>query len=125
GLLAAAESAGGLIAAEMSHDGLPWRADVHDALLTRMLGPRPAPGMRPKVLQGLADQISAAFGAHVNPDSPQQLVKAFAGAGFPVASTRAWVLKQIDHPAVPFVLEYKELARLHTAHGWSWIDTWV
>jgi DNA polymerase-1 len=22
-------------------------------------------------------------------------------------------------------LEYKELARLHAAHGWSWLDTWV
>jgi DNA polymerase-1 len=125
GLLAAAESAGGLIAAEMSYHGLPWRADVHDALLTRMLGPRPAPGMRPRVLQDLADQISAAFGSHVNPDSPAQLLKAFASAGFSVTSTRAHVLKLIDHPAVPYVLEYKELSRLHTAHGWSWLDTWA
>lgn len=124
-LLAAAESAGGLIAAEMASAGLPWRADVHDQLLTELLGPRPAPGMRPRLLQGLADRIATAFGQHVNPDSPQQLVKAFASAGFSVTSTRAHVLKQVDHPAVPFVLEYKELSRLHTAHGWSWLDTWV
>ncbi|MEO5874692.1 MAG: bifunctional 3'-5' exonuclease/DNA polymerase [Streptosporangiaceae bacterium] len=125
GLLSAAESAGGLIAAEMSHDGLPWRADVHDELLTGLLGPRPAPGMRPRLLQDLADQISAAFGAHVNPDSPAQLLKAFAAVGFAVESTRALVLKQIDHPAVPHVLAYKELARLYANHGWSWLDTWA
>ncbi|HSP75033.1 MAG TPA: bifunctional 3'-5' exonuclease/DNA polymerase, partial [Cryobacterium sp.] len=39
-LLLAAESAGALIAAEMQFAGLPWRTDVHDALLTRELGPR-------------------------------------------------------------------------------------
>ncbi|WP_170180813.1 bifunctional 3'-5' exonuclease/DNA polymerase [Actinomadura pelletieri] len=126
-LLAAAESAGSLVAAEMSHDGLPWSAAEHDALLTELLGPRPTGGLRPRKLQGLADRISAAFGAgrHVNPDSPAQILKAFASAGLPVASTRAHVLKRIDHPAVPLLLEYKELSRLHTAHGWTWLDTWV
>ncbi|MFD0692353.1 bifunctional 3'-5' exonuclease/DNA polymerase [Actinomadura fibrosa] len=126
-LLAAAESAGSLVAAEMSHDGLPWSAEEHDALLTELLGPRPTGGLRPRVLQDLADRISAAFGgrAHVNPDSPAQIIKAFAAAGLPVSSTRAHVLKRLDHPAVPLLLEYKELARLHAAHGWAWLDTWV
>ncbi|MBA9004666.1 bifunctional 3'-5' exonuclease/DNA polymerase [Thermomonospora cellulosilytica] len=126
-LLAAAESAGALVAAEMTHDGLPWRADRHDALLTELLGPRPAPGLRPRRLQELADRISAAFGARqpVNPDSPGQLLKAFAAAGVPVPSTRAHVLRRVDHPAVPLLLEYKELARLHAAHGWAWLDAWV
>ena len=35
------------------------------------------------------------------------------------------MLRGIDHPAVPFLLEYKELARLHSAHGWAWLDEWV
>ncbi|GGQ38623.1 DNA polymerase-1 [Actinomadura coerulea] len=126
-LLAAAESAGSLVAAEMAHDGLPWSADEHDALLTEMLGPRPTGGLRPRRLQDLADRISAAFGprVHVNPDSPAQIIRAFASAGLPIASTRAYVLRQVDHPAVPLLLEYKELARLHAAHGWTWLDTWV
>src|SRR5690606_12995055 len=38
-LLIAVESAGALAAAEMGHHGLPWRADVHDELLTELLGP--------------------------------------------------------------------------------------
>ncbi|TDC56093.1 bifunctional 3'-5' exonuclease/DNA polymerase [Actinomadura sp. KC345] len=127
GLLGAAESAGALVAAEMTHDGLPWSAEKHDGLLTELLGPRPSGGLRPRRLQDLADRISAAFGprTHVNPDSPAQILKAFASAGLPVPSTRAHVLKRLDHPAVPLLLEYKELARLHAAHGWAWLDTWV
>jgi len=41
GLLAAVESAGGLSAAEMRARGMPWRADVHNALLEGLLGPAP------------------------------------------------------------------------------------
>lgn len=131
-LLAAAESAGGLIAAEMAHHGLPWRADVHDRLLTDLLGPRPGGGgrhgvgLRPRRLQALADEVVAAFdGRPVNPDSPAQIVRAFRSAGVTVASARSSVLRDVDHPAVAPLLEYKELARLHAAHGWAWLDTWV
>jgi hypothetical protein len=130
GLLVAAESAGGLTAAEMTAAGLPWRTDVHNQLLTEMLGPRP-PGVRsnqrPARLAELVERISAAFGIgkQVNPDSPAQLVKALAADGVRVSSTRFSVLREIDHPAIPLLLEYKELSRLHAAHGWSWLDTWV
>ncbi|WP_433517412.1 bifunctional 3'-5' exonuclease/DNA polymerase [Nonomuraea sp. CA-143628] len=124
-LLVAAESAGALIAAEMGHDGMPWRRDVHDALLTELLGPRPVHGMRPAKLQALADEVSAAFGHPVNPDSVQQLVKAFKGAGVALKTTRSWELKQLDHPAVAPLLAYKELARLYSFHGWVWADQWV
>ncbi|WP_228771842.1 bifunctional 3'-5' exonuclease/DNA polymerase [Actinokineospora iranica] len=125
-LLVAAESAGGLAAAEMSHHGLPWRADVHTALLTDLLGPRPLPGARPAKLAALAERISVAFaGRPINPDHPPSIVRAFAREGIEIASARAWVLKEVDHPAVAPLLEYKELARLYVAHGWSWLDSWV
>lgn len=125
-LLVAAESAGGLAAAEMTADGLPWRPDVHDRLLTEVLGPRPAAGMRPRRLAALADAIRAELHAPaLNPDSPAQLTKAFAAEGLSLPSTRAHVLREVEHPAVPLLLEYKELARLYTADGWEWLDTWV
>ncbi|MET7327795.1 bifunctional 3'-5' exonuclease/DNA polymerase [Nonomuraea sp. NPDC005650] len=124
-LLVAAESAGALIAAEMSHDGMPWRRDVHDALLTETLGPRPVHGMRPAKLQALADEVTAALGQPVNPDSVQQLVKAFKAAGVTLKTTRSEELKKIDHPAVAPLLSYKELARLYSFHGWVWADQWV
>jgi hypothetical protein len=126
GLLAAVESAGGLVAVEMQARGVPWRADVHDALLASLLGARPAAGLQPPRLAELASQISAAFGGRpVNPDSPAQLIKAFGTDGVRIESTRSWVLRDVDHPAVPLLLEYKELARLHTANGWAWLDEWV
>ncbi|HEY6275539.1 MAG TPA: bifunctional 3'-5' exonuclease/DNA polymerase [Streptosporangiaceae bacterium] len=125
GLLVAAESAGGLIAAEMGSHGLPWRADVHDRMLTEQLGPRPVPGLRPARLADLAARIADAFGRPVNPDSPAQVIRALAADGVRVASTRSAVLREVDHPAAPLLLEYKELARLHAAHGWAWLDEWV
>ncbi len=124
-LLVAAESAGGLAGAEMGHDGLPWRTEVHDALLTGLMGPRPSPGLRPRRLQELADAIGEALGRRANPDSPAQLIKAFAAVGVTIPSTRSQVLRAVEHPAAALVLEYKELARLWGAHGWSWMDTWV
>ncbi len=124
-LLVAAESAAGLAAAEMGYHGLPWRADVHDALLTQQLGPRPVPGLRPARLADLADRITGAFGHPVNPDSPTQVIRALAADGVRVTSTRSAVLRQVGHPAAPLLLEYKELARLHAAHGWAWLDEWV
>ena len=42
-----------------------------------------------------------------------------------IPSTRLGVLREVDHPAVPVLLEYKELSRLHTANGWAWLDEWV
>lgn len=125
-LLLAAESSGALVAAEMTHAGLPWRADVHDRLLAELLGPRPAGGQRPAVLERLAAELRTALGAPgLNPDSPADLLRALRGAGLPVADTRSWTLEQLDHPAVPVLLEYRKLSRLMTANGWAWLDAWV
>ena len=131
GLLAAAESAGGLIAAEITAAGLPWHADVHDRLLTELLGPRPGPAaggaLRPARLAELAAAITRALGSvrPVNPDSPAQLLKALAASGIRVRSTRSAELRAVDHPVIPLLLRYKELARLHSANGWTWLDTWA
>jgi DNA polymerase-1 len=124
-LLVAAESAGALIGAEMGHDGLPWRADVHDELLLELLGP-PQPVGPPRRIAELAAAVNAAFGMRgLHPDSPAEVLKAFARAGITVPNTRAWVLRGVDHPAVAPLLEYKELYRIWTAHGRAWCDAWV
>jgi hypothetical protein len=126
GLLVAAESAGALAAVEMAAAGLPWRPEAHDAVLTELLGPRPRAGTAPRRLTELAARIGEAFGGQrLNPDSPAQLLKAFAAAGTPLPSTRSHVLRGVDHPAVPLLLAYKELSRLHAAYGWTWLDAWV
>jgi DNA polymerase family A len=124
-LLCAAESAGALAAVEMGRDGLPWSAAVHDDLLTGLLGPRPAGGARPALLNDLALRIQDALGRPVNPDSPAQMLPAFARAGVHLNSTRSHELKAVDHPAAALLLRYKELSRIHAAHGWAWRETWV
>jgi DNA polymerase I len=128
-LLAAAESAGALIAAELAFDGLPWRADLHDAVLTELLGPRPFGDAKPRRLVELTARIGAEFGYPrsrvFNPDSPTQVVKALRDAGFPVDSTRSRVLRGVGHPAAALLLEYKELSRLFAANGWAWQDAWI
>ncbi|TCB98598.1 bifunctional 3'-5' exonuclease/DNA polymerase [Micromonospora zingiberis] len=125
-LLVAAESAGALIAAEMGAAGLPWRADVHDAVLAELLGEPSPVGGPPRRLAELAARIAEAFGVRqLHADSPAELLRAFARAGVELPNTRAWVLRGVDHPAVPLVLEYKELYRIWTAHGRSWRDAWV
>ncbi|MFE7121049.1 bifunctional 3'-5' exonuclease/DNA polymerase [Streptomyces sp. NPDC057654] len=125
-LLTAAESAGTLVAAELNRAGVPWRADVHRELLAGLLGERYPGGLEPQRLAELAERVSAAFGgARVRPDLPADIVKAFARDGIALTSTRAWELKEIDHPAVEPLLQYKKLYRLHTAHGWSWLQSWV
>ena len=125
-LLLAAESSGALAAAEMTSAGLPWRADVHERLLTGLLGPRPAHGSRPARLEALAQEVRAALRApELNPDSPGALLTALQAAGLAVEDTRSWTLEQLDHPVVPPLLEYKRLSRLVTANGWAWLDAWV
>ncbi|WP_055628057.1 bifunctional 3'-5' exonuclease/DNA polymerase [Streptomyces hirsutus] len=124
-LLVAAESAGMLVAAEMNRAGLPWRADVHRAVLDDLLGERYAGGGEPRRLAELADEVSAAFGRRVRPDLPADVVKAFAQAGIKVSSTRRWELESLDHPAVKPLIEYKKLYRIRVAHGWSWLQDWV
>lgn len=125
-LLLLAESAGALAAAEMRFVGLPWNVAEHDRQLTEALGPRPVAGQRPAALSRLAAQIGAALEAPgLNPDSPAELLGALRNAGLDVKTTRKWELREIDHPAIAPLLEYKKLSRLHTANGWAWLDAWV
>ncbi|MDY6055244.1 bifunctional 3'-5' exonuclease/DNA polymerase [Micrococcus sp.] len=135
-LLVAAESQGALVAAQMRHAGLPWRRDVHEALLTERLGPRPPEGARPARLQEVAEQVGRDLGAPgLNPDSQKDLLRALRGAGVTVDSTRQWELQawaarggaEAERRAalIAGVLEYKALQRLWTANGWHWLDTWV
>ena len=126
GLLLAAESAGALVAAEMSHAGVPWRVDVHERLLLDRLGPRPPRGGRPAKLEALASQVREAFDApRLNPDSRPELLAALRRAGLDVQDTRASSLRALEHPGIGPLLDYKQAAHLFSTNGWAWIDQWV
>nr|WP_246298972.1 bifunctional 3'-5' exonuclease/DNA polymerase [Nocardioides panaciterrulae] len=126
GLLLAAESAGALAAAEMTHAGVPWRVDVHERLLAQVLGPRPPRGARPQGLEALAAEVREAFEApDLNPDSRPELLSALGRAGLKVADTRASSLRALEHPGIAPLLQYKQLAHLFQTNGWAWLDQWV
>ncbi|MCS6554421.1 bifunctional 3'-5' exonuclease/DNA polymerase [Curtobacterium flaccumfaciens] len=125
-LLLTAESAGALVAAEMLHAGLPWRADVHERLLEDALGPRVPYGVRPRRLDEIAAVVRERLDdPGLNPDSPADVLKSLRRAGLMVTSTRKWELQEIEHPVIEPLLEYKRLARLLTANGWTWLDDWI
>lgn len=125
-LLLAAESAGALVAAEMTYAGVPWRVDVHEQLLADRLGPRPPRGARPVKLEAVASDVRLALGAPgLNPDSRPELLAALRRAGLEVQDTRASSLRALEHPAIAPLLAYKQLAHLFSTNGWAWIDQWV
>lgn len=124
--LMAAESAGALIAVEMTFAGVPWSAEIHNDILVEALGPRPILGARPAKLEDLAVQIRELLDAPaLNPDSPKELLKALRSAGMDVKSTAKWEIRDHKHPVVPVLLRYKKLHRIMTANGWTWMDEWV
>lgn len=126
GLLLAAESSGALVAAEMTHAGVPWRSDLHERLLTDLLGPRPPRGARPLGLEALAAEVREAFGVPgLNPDSQPELLAALRRAGLDVEDTRKSSLRALEHPGIEPLLRYKQASHLFSTNGWAWVDQWV
>jgi DNA polymerase-1 len=126
GLLLAAESAGALVAVEMTYAGMPWRSDVHERLLTDLLGPRPPRGARPQGLEAVAAEVRAAFDAPgLNPDSRPELLAALRRAGLEATDTRKSSLRALDHPGIAPLLRYRQLSHLFSTNGWAWADEWV
>ncbi|WP_104086286.1 bifunctional 3'-5' exonuclease/DNA polymerase [Arthrobacter sp. GMC3] len=125
-LLTSAESACALVAAEMQYEGIPWREDLHRRLLHELLGPEPTGYVHPEKMDELAATLRAALDAPaLNPDSPQELMRALHRAGIDVKSTRSWELMEFKHPAIEPLLAYRKLSRLFTTNGWTWLEQWV
>ena len=125
GLLIAADSAGGLIAAEMTAAGLPWRPTSTTRCWPSCSGPRPAGWRGTRARRTAAGPAGGADGADLGgvrrraAGEPGLAGSARPGAGRQTGSRchrpGSSVLREIDHPAIPLLLEYKELARLHAA----------
>lgn len=125
-LLLAAESAGALLAAEMSAAGVPWSREVHLALLEETLGARPAAGVAAPKVQELAAVIRSALGdPAASLDSQPKLLRSLHRVGVLAASTSRWELAEYDHPVIAPLLQYKKLTRLASANGWAWLDEWA
>lgn len=125
-LLAAAESAGALVAVEMRAAGLPWDEVAHDGILRGVLGQRPAAGGLPSRLVEAGERVRAALGdPGLSLDSPPKVLRALHRVGVGAASTSRWELAEYNHPAIAPLMEYKKLARLLSANGWAWLEQWV
>ncbi|WP_373283528.1 bifunctional 3'-5' exonuclease/DNA polymerase [Sediminivirga luteola] len=125
-LLLAAESAGALAAVEMGTAGVPWDEEEHSRILTETLGPKPAPGQKPARMAELAHEVRRALNEHdTSLDSPPKLLRSLRRAGINVQSTSRWELEDQEHPVIEPLLQYKRLARLHSANGWAWLTEWV
>ena len=99
-LLVAAESAGALVAAEMGRGrAAVARRRARRAAAASCSGPRPAGRGRAAPAGRAGRRIAAAFGGQpLNPDSPAEVLRAFARAGIALPSTRAWVLRERRPP---------------------------
>ncbi len=105
---------------------MPWREELHEQILADYLGPRPPAGHRPAKLEALTAELRQLLNSPaLNPDSPQELMRALHRNGIEVKTTRQWELKESSHPAIEPLLAYKKLSRLHAANGWAWLDAWV
>ncbi|MFG6401485.1 bifunctional 3'-5' exonuclease/DNA polymerase [Microbacterium sp. P04] len=125
-LLAAAESAGALVAAELRAAGLPWDADAHDRILAETLGARPTSGALPSLVAAKASEVRAALAdPTASLDSQPKLLRALHRVGVVVESTSRWELARHEHPVVAPLIEYKRMMRLLTANGWHWLDEWI
>ncbi|MGA7204512.1 MAG: bifunctional 3'-5' exonuclease/DNA polymerase [Specibacter sp.] len=125
-LLLSAESACALVAAEMQYEGIPWRKDLHRRLLDELLGHEPAGYTHPPKMEALAAELRTLLDSPtLNPDSPQELMRALHRAGIDAKSTRSWELQEFKHPAIEPLLAYRKLSRLFTTNGWAWLDQWV
>ena len=115
-----------MIAAEMQHAGVPWREELHEQILADYLArARPWATGRPNLEALNRGTARPAAVPALNPDSPQELMRALHRNGIEVKSTRQWELKESNHPAIEPLLAYKKLSRLHAANGWAWLDAWV
>ncbi len=125
-LLTAAESAGALVAAELRAAGVPWDAAAHDRILVDTLGERRPGGGQPVKLAAAAERVREVLGdPAASLDSQPKLLRALHRAGVLVESTSRWELAEQQHPVIEPLLEYKKLARLLSANGWTWLDEWV
>ncbi|MGM1016419.1 MAG: bifunctional 3'-5' exonuclease/DNA polymerase [Actinomycetota bacterium] len=125
-MLCAAESAGGLVAAEMQIAGLPWDRATHERILIETLGARSSSGGAPARMGELGDRVRDLLDDRtLHLDSHPKLLRALHRVGVLAESTSRWELAQHDHPVIAPLLEYKKLARLLSANGWAWLDEWV
>jgi DNA polymerase-1 len=118
---ARSESTAELLCAELSADGLPVNRVVAEELLESFIGPRTAT-MAHRAERDARVLAHAAPGVTTDLRSPQQVRDLLRSVGVDVPDTRAWRLREIDHPLVRELLEWRKAERIATTYGYAWLD---
>ena len=125
-LTAWAESSAALLSVELEHRGLPLDRDVAGALLTDVIGPRPADAAAEAAQRTARDALVL---AHLPVDlrSTDQVKQGLARIGLDLPDTRSWRLEPhaATSPAVAALLAWRKAERTATTYGWAWCDRHV
>lgn len=128
-LTAYAESAAALLAVELERDGLPVDRAAMGALLTGLIGPRPAGPAEEEAARAARDRrvLQEFGGPPVDLRNPAQVRVLLARAGLDLPDTRSWRLEPHagTSPPVARLLAWRKAERLATTYGWSWLDRQV
>ncbi|MFL6138703.1 MAG: DNA polymerase [Frankiaceae bacterium] len=128
-LTALSESAAALLAVELEHEGLPLDRTVAAALLTRIVGERPADPVAEAAQRRARDaEVLRHFPEPpVDLRSPQQVRELLARIGFDLPDTRSWRLEPhaATSDAVAALLAWRKAERVSTTYGWGWLDEHV
>ncbi len=123
---ARSESAAELLCAELAADGLPVDRAAAEALITSIVGPRPADEAEAAearrerdadVLQHLPP------GSGIDLRNPADVKSMLRRLGIDVPDTRAWRLEsmRLVHPAVDALLQWRKAERIATTFGHTWL----
>lgn len=118
---ARSESAAELLCAELGADGLPVDRTAAENLLESIIGPR----VGAAAYRAARDEQvlrHAPPGVTADLRSPQQVRDLLRAAGIDVPDTRAHRLREIDHPLVRALLEWRKAERIATTYGYGWLD---
>lgn len=124
---ARSESAAELLCAELEVDGLPIDVEHAIALLTDVIGPRPATEAEAAAQRAERDGEvlrHAAPGDTTDLRNPAQVLALLRRLGIDVPDTRAWRLRELagTHPVVEALLRWRKAERIATTYGWGWLD---
>lgn len=118
---ARSESAAELLCAELGADGLPMSRVAAEELLEPIIGPR----VGAAAYRAARDEQvlrHAPPGVTADLRSPQQVRELLRAAGIDVPDTRAFRLREIDHPLVRALLDWRKAERIATTYGYAWLD---
>ncbi len=124
---ARSESAAELLCAEFESDGLPIDRAVAKALLSSLIGERPANEAAAQAQRAERDQVVLQHlppGSGIDLRSPADVKSMLRRLGIDVPDTRARRLEELKDPPpiIAALLQWRKAERIATTFGYGWLD---